>query len=96
MDDLKKQIQKELLDEKYFRFTHGRRSTNDEGCKGPLCKKAGRDRARNRDRKKSLELERQQRIKYYIPSEEDIFIDKIQQIYELELTIRKLESRRTK
>ena len=96
MDDVCSNIQKELLDKEYYHLTHGRRSTNAKGCKGPLCAKAGRDHSRNRERKRSLEQNKQQRIKYYIPTEEDIFIDKIQQIYEVELTMEKLQNRRTK
>lgn len=58
------QILFELTDERFKARTHHRRKLYDEGCKGPLCRKAERDRSRrryqrgnpggNRNRRRSL------------------------------------------
>jgi hypothetical protein len=45
------QILFELSDETYRDRTHNRRKLYDEGCKGPLCLKAERDRSRKRYQK---------------------------------------------
>lgn len=45
------QILFELSDEQYRGRIHNRRKLYDEGCKGPLCLKAERDRSRRRYQK---------------------------------------------
>lgn len=41
--DLVKEIQAELGDPTFKRYRHGRCSTNNRGCSGPMCRKARRD-----------------------------------------------------
>lgn len=36
----------ELSDPKFITRTHGSRGTHNDGCKGPMCRKANRDRMR--------------------------------------------------
>jgi hypothetical protein len=50
LDDLPEDVLDEISDERYINRTHGRRATRAVGCNGPLCKKAERDRGRNRMR----------------------------------------------
>lgn len=45
------QILFELTDERFSTRTHHRRKLYDDGCKGPLCRKAERDRSRQRYRR---------------------------------------------
>lgn len=47
-------IREELNDRKFKSRTHGARSTYAQGCRGPLCKKAERDRARRKHEIKML------------------------------------------
>lgn len=46
--ELRAEIGKELIDEKFLTRVHYSRATYAAGCHGPLCKKAERDRGRKR------------------------------------------------
>lgn len=46
MNEIEVLIEKELADERYAGRLHGRTSVYRDGCRGPLCLKAVRDRQR--------------------------------------------------
>jgi hypothetical protein len=46
MNEIQVLVEKELADEKFQGRTHGRPSVYRDGCRGPLCLKAVRDRQR--------------------------------------------------
>lgn len=47
-DELPREVKRELLDPKYLHRLHSSHSTYGDGCSGPLCLKAARDRSRVR------------------------------------------------
>lgn len=55
-DELPREVQRELLDPKFKGWKHASHSTYSEGCGGPLCLKAERDRSRRRYRQKRAQL----------------------------------------
>lgn len=44
IDDLKLLVEQELAEEQFSGRTHGRGSTYRDGCRGPLCQRANRNR----------------------------------------------------
>lgn len=48
-DQLPDDVRAELEDERYKTRVHYSRATYAEGCRGPLCRKAERDRGRRRN-----------------------------------------------
>lgn len=52
-DSLPDDVRAELSDPKYSNRTHYRKATSAAGCDGPLCRKAERDAAREKTRKKA-------------------------------------------
>jgi hypothetical protein len=55
-DELPRKVQHELLNPKYRKWKHASHSTYSDGCSGPLCLKAERDRSRRRYRQKRAQL----------------------------------------
>lgn len=47
-------IQLEIEDERFLTRTHGRTATYDDGCRGPFCKKAHRDKQREKYRARQI------------------------------------------
>jgi len=68
----------ELCDKDYDGRTHATRATYAKGCRGPLCRKAERDRGRERhaarQAEKGLEVTRLATTK---AQERDVFLDQI-------------------
>lgn len=50
--ELERDVAAEILDPAHRKRKHGSRHTADQGCKGPLCRKARNDHYRERNRKK--------------------------------------------
>lgn len=50
LDDFPDDVRDELIDQDFINRTHGRRATYAKNCRGPLCRKAERDRGFTRQR----------------------------------------------
>ncbi len=61
MSELARQVAVELADEKYFGQKHYDRNTYANGCHGPLCRKAERDRAHERYAEQNPNVRRRRR-----------------------------------
>jgi|SRR6478736_2577318 len=54
-EEIPEDIKAEILDKAYAARTHGNRACYAAGCRGPLCRKAERDRGLIRHREKAQE-----------------------------------------
>lgn len=54
LSNLPDDVKFELEDKRYGDRTHGTRATYAEGCHGPLCRKAERDRGRKRHESRQM------------------------------------------
>lgn len=54
-------VLKELMDPRYANRQHGSRATAAKHCLGPLCRKAERDRSRERNKRRAIASGRQYR-----------------------------------
>ncbi len=75
--ELELAVKAEVNDPEFRRRKHGTRHTADEGCKGPLCRKARNDHYRERMRKKKNVV-----APRYKPTLQDAILIQLQRNYE--------------
>jgi hypothetical protein len=74
--ELPMDVMRELIDPKYEGVCHGKRTTSNAGCRGPLCRKAERDNKREQrqayDRAHGIERKEYKRSPERIKLDEEL------------------------
>jgi hypothetical protein len=77
IEELPADVRAELEDPEYITRSHYSRATYAEGCRGPLCRKAERDRGRRRNEHRATEAGREYEAKSDQRMEDDPLLDRI-------------------